>query len=201
MDEYGMCDVPIYSNPIFEFKPGVTCLTGCNGAGKTTLMNQIYDNLAAKGISCKKFYVSELRRTLEGRTISGGFDAFADYMSTVYSSEGESVSLVVSHTVGMLGDFVFNECKDEAECWIFMDSLDSGLSVDVIRDFVTFLENVVGENKPDDLDIYIINSVNSFEFARNFDCVDVQTGEHLRFTDYDDYCDYILTTRKVKDRR
>ena len=55
--------------------------------------------------------------------------------------------------------------------------------------------------RPPNLDIYAVMAVNSFEFARAFDCLDVQTAKHLRFDDYDDYVSFVKKSRERKEKR
>ena len=49
--------------------------------------------------------------------------------------------------------------------------------------------------------LYIIVSANSYELASNENCFDIINGEYVAFNSYEDYKQFILDSRKLKDER
>ena len=50
-------------------------------------------------------------------------------------------------------------------------------------------------------EIYIIISANEYEMARDEQCFDVYNGKYVKFTDYEEYRDFILQSREWKNQR
>lgn len=198
VDPAGKDGYLLYGNPVFSFEDGVTCLVGCNGSGKTTLMERMQKILKDLDIPYKRHYDKEAKGRLESKAMMGGArdDIFAA-LDKNFVSEGESISYTLGHMAKEIGKFVFH--TEGEELWIFFDSMDSGLSVDAIGEVADLLDLIV-RTKPEGIHIYIVMAVNSFEFAWRYDCVDVQTAEHVKFEDYEDYRDFIFHTREVKDQ-
>ena len=48
---------------------------------------------------------------------------------------------------------------------------------------------------------YIVVSANEYEMANNENCLDVCKGKYIKFKDYDEYKEFILESRKIKDSR
>ena len=84
--------------------------------------------------------------------------------------------------------------------WIFFDAIDSGLSVDNVVDVKECLFKTIFDDNPN-TDVYIIVSANEYELARDESCFDVYNGKYIKFKDYEDYRNFILKTRKIKDKR
>ena len=190
----------IFKSDTFTFNPGITTLVGCNGAGKTTLMNYVMKQLDEGKTPYTKYYGLESDSKLSYAG-SNNTEILAAYLSSNYMSEGERIKEHFALLVSKIGYFVMNQCKDENQAWIFFDSLDSGLSIDNIRDLLDFFKNTMLPSKPANLDLYIVIAANSYEFARNTDCLDVQTAEHMTFDSYDEYADHIIHTAEVKASR
>lgn len=190
----------LYEKPEFTFYPGMTCLVGCNGSGKTTLMNRVMDILKKEKTPFYSHYDKDAKKLLKGRAeMRGTREDFVNLMSIKYASEGESIAETLAIMAQSLGYFVLTEHKDDPEIWLFFDSLDSGLSIDAM-DEVAGLFGTILRTKPKTMDIYIVMAVNSFEFARRWMCLDVQTGRNgIRFEYYEDYSEFIFDTRKKKD--
>ena len=92
------------------------------------------------------------------------------------------------------------EQEESNERWILLDAIDSGLSIDNIVDvkeylFKTILENNFGK------EIYILVVANEYEMARGEDCFDVHNGKYVKFTDYEDYRNFVLKSKEWKDKR
>ena len=195
----------IFKNSEFEFEPGITVLVGCNGSGKTTLMNTIQNHLD-HNIKYSKHYALQSKQMMEqAMTFSHGSDRVnaIDYFGySNWASEGEGIFRRFEYLVQNLGYYVLNECKNQSEGWIFLDSLDSGMSIDNIQEVKDFLQNIVlGETLPENLNLYILIAANSYEFAKDQRCLDVQNAKYISFENYEDYVEFILESRNYKDNR
>ena len=190
------CD--IYKKKNITINTGLTVLVGCNGMGKSTLIHQLKDQLKKKEVPVISF-----DNLNEGGSHSRGEAAFYndwEFVSTsMQSSEGENIIMNLGKLASKIGTFV-RKNRDSSEIWIFLDAIDSGLSVDNVVDvkeclFKTIFEDTRGT------DIYIIVSANEYELARDENCFDVYNGKYIQFKDYEDYRNFILKTREEKDKR
>lgn len=179
-----------------EFKPGLTVLVGCNGTGKSTVLNHIrrrldhekisyidFDNLSDGGIN------SIDRLMFHGNTTLGA--------NMLCSSEGERIAYNIGIIAGTLRNKISKAKSDEF--WILLDAIDSGLSIDNIIDLKD-LFNIIIEDNPDK-EIYIVASANEYELCREEQCFDVRLAKYITFKDYDDYRNFIIKSRKLKNKR
>ena len=60
---------------------------------------------------------------------------------------------------------------------------------------------VNNEKKAHGIDVYMIFSANSFELARGQNCFDIYECKYIAFDDYEEYKKYILSTKKLKEKR
>ena len=51
------------------------------------------------------------------------------------------------------------------------------------------------------LDGYILVTSNNYELTKGFDCMDVYDGSTVKFDNYEDYKEFILKAREIKNRR
>lgn len=51
------------------------------------------------------------------------------------------------------------------------------------------------------IELYIVVSANAYELAAGEACFDVIGGKYVRFGSYDEYREFVLKTRKEKDKR
>ena len=189
----------LFSRRTVKLYPGrITCLVGCNGSGKTTLMMELKEIL--------KKEKDILALSYDDRTDGGhhlmekfGFeDKMSDLAMMFMSSEGERIHKGLCDFVAGMRREIWR--REPRELWIFMDAVGSGLSIDGIQEIKDFADCLFEDNEGS-RDIYFIVSTNEFEFAENADCIDVTTFQHVTFTEYGTYRDYILKTRKKKDKR
>lgn len=189
---------PLYLTDTFCFCEGVTVLVGCNGAGKSTLIQMLIQSLRKDNIP----YLSFNNLTEGGghaRSKAGFYNDFKFLATSICSSEGENIIMNMGNYAREIGHLC--RSKPEAkELWFFFDAVDSGLSVDNIVELKKDLFQLVQETNPGK-DIYIIVSANEYEMARDESCLDVRTGEHVHFSSYEDFREFILESRKLKDRR
>lgn len=204
-----------------EFKPGMTVLVGCNGAGKTTMLKNIRAKLKMEDIPVFFFdnvndggnhSISE--SLFRGDTTWGAM--------AMCSSEGENITMNLGkcalklrqflktgddgssfHLLAQTLDDMRGTKKEEKvtnECWILLDAMDSGYSIDNIIEMKEFFKEVMDDAKSMGVELYIIISSNEYELACDSDCMDVTEGKYVTFTNYDEYKKYIMHTRKKKDR-
>ena len=188
----------LYKKATFTFEPGLTVLVGCNGAGKSTLIQMVSQSLQKKKIPFLKF-----NNLTEGgsfaRSKAGFYGNFEFLATSICSSEGENIIMNMGSYAREIGHLC--RSKPEApELWFFFDAVDSGLYVDNIVDLKKYLFDTILEDNQH-RDVYIIISANEYELARDERCLDVQTGECVRFRNYEDYRDFILESRKKKNKR
>ena len=49
--------------------------------------------------------------------------------------------------------------------------------------------------------VYIIVTANGYEMARNENCFDVYNGKYVKFKDYEDYRQFVLKSKEIKEKR
>ena len=189
---------PIFQSSSICFVPGVTVLVGCNGMGKTTLLHQIRDSLKRSEIPVISF-----NNLSDGADdVKGAAALRQDWQlvsTVVCSSEGENIVIALGEMARKIGAF----CRENAgapNLFFLFDAVDSGLSIDNICEVKKYLFDFLIRENPDS-NIYIITAANSYEMARNEDCLNVYSGLHCRFADYESYRDFILESRQIKDQR
>lgn len=197
-DWYDEDDFKIFKKNKIKIDTGLTVLVGCNGAGKTTMLNQIEDMLDRENIPVL-FHnnMTNGERDLKSKaTLYGDFEMVARLMS---SSEGENIVNVLGEVARKMGDLSRKNPKAK-ELWFLFDSIDGGLSIDNVIEFKEQLIPVVLENNKDK-DIYFVVSTNGYEFARGENCLDVISGEYVKFACYEEYRRFILKSKEQKLER
>lgn len=188
---------PLFAKGVITLNPGLTVLIGCNGAGKTTMLhilndfarkNKIpvirYDNLKDGGHNA----MDEAAWWGDYETVAMGFVA----------SEGEAIKMNLGHYASKIGTFVRKHAEAK-ELFILFDAIDSGSSIDNIIEMKRDLFQIILENKPSRQDIYIVVTANSFEMAKNEDCIDITTLRHVNPRTYDRYSKIIQESRIRRD--
>jgi hypothetical protein len=183
-------------------KPGLTVLVGCNGIGKTTFLQQLEYDLKEK----KEKYIS-YNNLLDGgshaRQAALDRNDIGFLATAATSSEGENINLNICSFASKLGHLIRKKLdQDDKKVFILLDAIDSGLSIDYIIDIKEHLfDFVVKDCKKKGIDIYFVVSANSYEMARESDCFDVYEGKYKKFKDYEEYREFILERRKIKEMR
>ena len=208
-----------------EIKEGLTVIVGCNGAGKTTLLQNIEDELVDNKVPVKLFNnLNSGGYSAEEAFFNDDIEFGAALMT---SSEGESISLRLGQHASKLHNFLrtgkykkndrieafaealrsFGDNSDDKpeivsnERWLLFDATDSGYSIDNIielKDLFTIIEK---DAERCNVELYIVISANEYELANGENCFDVHEGKYIRFKDYDDYRQYIINSRKIKEQR
>ena len=209
-------DKPLYKTSDIEIHTGVTVLVGCNGSGKTTLLQMLkrqlkdanmrvlsYDNLHDGGgysISRNLWKgtdtcsLATLATSSEGETIMWNLGDVAQEIGTVVRGQLLKSDQNEQIFARLAGEEYVPPSDDEI--WLLLDSSDSGLSIDNVLDLKAFFRMVLDDCKKD---CYIVVAANEYEMCDGENCFDVQSGEYIRFKDYEDYKKMILKSRKNKD--
>lgn len=186
----------LYKHNKFEIDPGITILIGCNGSGKTTMLYEIayqlkkaevpyviYDNLKDGG-----------SHGIEQNFYHDNMDMVATMMS---SSEGENIALNLGDAARKVGYMITH--SEGNEKWILFDAIDSGLSIDQVREVKEYLLHMILEREKDK-EIYIVVSANEYEMCVDEKCFNVVDGKYVDIKTYNGYQRQILNTRKYKDK-
>lgn len=196
-------DMKLYSRKKFILRPGLTSLVGCNGSGKTTLIDYfLIPQLRKANI---EYYKYNDRRQggsmLMDRMLNVDDDMYG--LARMYlSSEGERIVCGLERVVVALPSF-FKENKDKP-AFLLLDAIDSGMSVDEIAEIKgLFLDVVIPDAKERfNVDLYVVIAANNYEWCNDDRIVNINitSGKELKFNSYKDYKEYILNSRKTKDK-
>ena len=213
-----MRNIDVYKDPFgagfsltkaskISIESGLTVLVGCNGAGKTTMLNNIEDELQKADVPVFRYSELEVRGVIRDNALMHGDMTFV--AQSALSSEGENISLNLGKHLPQMKYFI-ETGKPSAkakgtimsnERWILLDAVDSGFSIDNILEFKNIFDLMSETAKSVDAVLYIVASANAYEFANGEDCIDIFSGEHIRFSSYDEYREFILKTRELKKER
>ena len=197
--DYNGIGCKIYQKGTIAIQPGLTVLVGCNGIGKTTLMHQLVSQLKKADIPVIHF--DNLRDGgSHARQSAFTQQDFTLAATSMCSSEGENINMNIGQFAGKLASFQRYQVKPDAkELWIFLDAVDSGLSVDNIIELKSFFDLII--EKTPNMDVFIIVAANEYELARGEACFDVLRGKYVKFSSYERYRNFILKTREEKNKR
>lgn len=192
--------INLFSGKNIYLEPGVTVLIGCNGYGKTTFLRMLKQQLEHECIPFV-FFDNLSEGGSHARSKAGWHGDYEFLAKSLTSSEGENINLNLGNVMRDIARAQLGN-KVADKFFILMDSVDSGLSIDNIAD-LKMMFPIIKEHHPNpDAEIYVILSANSFEMARNCEqCLDIITGTYRSFENYDDYCEFIHWTRRLKDAR
>lgn len=193
------CDIGcnIHQKTTVTINPGVTVLVGCNGIGKTTLIHQLKDQLKKEKIPAISF--DNLHDGGHNARSSAAFYNDWSFLSaSMQSSEGENITLNVGNFAGKIRHFQMKHSNAQ-ELWIFLDAVDSGLSIDNVVELKGLFQLIL-ENRGS-TEVYIVVSANEYELARGEACYDVLRCKYTKFSSYERYRSFILKTREIKNAR
>lgn len=174
------------------FTPGVTTLVGKNGSGKTSMTSEINAYLKKNNIPVYHYEQREMgRRSASSFMLGGSLEETGSYCM---SSEGERIIVSMSYSLQRIKQFLIKN-KDAEMVFVLFDGIDSGLSINLIRD----LQEVFGLLVRDFPNIFIINTTNNYEFTKNSRCIVAKNGKDIAFNNYDEFVKFI--TRKDRVRK
>lgn len=188
----------LFTNLNRTIKPGLTILVGCNGSGKSTILRYI-DNKYRSNEEYKVFHwdgLSDKSSMKQMMLDSSNIDLLA---SLAFSSEGEEINTNIGIIASRIGNCVR---EGKHDIIILLDGMDSGLSIDNITDTKEFFKKlVIPDVENTGHKCYVIIPANEYELTRGETCIDARTGEKVKFKSYEEYRDFVLESRKHKDKR
>lgn len=193
---------------------GVTVLVGCNGAGKSTFLLNVKEECKKEELPFFEYnnLVDGGNNSLDNLMFFGKLSA-GEFASRVFSSEGENISANLGDMVAKLSKFIatgkspfkIGLGNDESiisnKRFILLDAVDSGYSIDNIIDLKGLFNVIIEDAKRQNVEVYIIISANEYELANGENCLDVVSGDYIKFSDYEDFKRFILKTREEKEKR
>jgi len=194
----------IFSKKSAAIEPGLTVLVGCNGSGKTTFLLAVKEHLKREEIPY--LFYDNLRDGGDTARQKAGFFGDISFLATaICASEGENISMNIgrfAYQIGVEIDKYINGRKRPQEIWILIDAADSGLSIDNVREMKQYLFSFIMEDcKKVGIKPYFLVSANEYELVRGEQCYDVARCEYVEFKAYDEYANFIMESRKRKERR
>lgn len=207
-----------------EVKQGFTVLVGCDETEKSTLIANIEDHCKKNNIPCCKYDNLQNGGADSDRMLMIERN-YVDGVKTLSSSEGEDIRDNICRICCEIMDFIkqgyiYNKTSNIKESFteqdeikkqkeklknckervILFDTISSGLSVDSIKkmksEFINILDSERLRNP--EKNIYLIIAANEYELAAYSNCLDVNTGKYISFTDYEDYRRFVIQSRKNK---
>lgn len=198
-----------YKVKAVQFAPGLTTLCGCNGFGKTTLLNEIKTYLSKKSVPVACFDNvgqnggQNYSRDMLNRSLSGlaAPEEMRDAILLMDSSEGEKIGVAVADFMRRAVQQSRNYQGKRGEFWVLIDALDSGLSVDVIDEIKESLFEALLQNMPEDMNIYIVVTSNSYEMSEGTHCMMCDSLIYEDISSYEKFRKLVKRTRLEKEKR
>ena len=206
-------------------KNKITCLVGCNGMGKTTTLEEIKQFLESSGVqdvadTDEYNAMASAFRSLSNKKEKKPvgyilyFDKGAKFvlgkkkswiddlgLSQMWMSNGESVVSRLNGAFEAITIFAKKAIAEQVPFWLLIDDVDAGTSIDVISEVKASLIDLSNYLNKNNLEHYIIVTSNSFEFARDLDCLYVRNMKPVRFSEYEEFKKFVLKSRKAKEKR
>lgn len=211
-------DEKLFNNDTLTLTNKATVLSGPNGYGKTTLIRELKNALKANGAiefdnnpRSRKlaFSASEVfRDEAIHKDASIGFlsyDSHADdYSSTIsknlFNEDFAQVTLRKTSSEGQNNLMSLMDLFDNAQTIakehqqlrqlvIFVDGIDSGLSVNLLHLIAKTLDTKLKqvERHNPNLEVFIIFTTNAYELVRNLPTIDPITFEPVVYESYEDF--------------
>lgn len=211
-------DEKLFEKDTLTLTNKVTVLSGPNGYGKTTLMRELKTALKANGAiqfdnnprSRKlSFSASEIfqDKSIDQKATIGflSYDSHDDdysrtISSNLFNENFEQVALRKTSSEGQNNLLSLADLFDNAQAIakehqhlkhliLFVDGIDSGLSVDILRFIIDTLDNKLKqvERHNPNLEAFIIFTSNSYEFVKSLPTIDPVTFEPVSYNSYDDF--------------
>jgi len=216
-------DEKLFNNDTLTLTNKATVLSGPNGYGKTTLMRELKTALKANGAiqfdnnprSRKlSFSASEIfqDKSIDQDATIGflSYDSHEDdysrtISSNLFNENFEQVALRKMSSEGQnnlisLADLFDNaqaiakEHQNLKHLILFIDGIDSGLSIDILRLIIDTLDDKLKqvERHNPNLEASIVFTSNSYEFVKSLPTIDPVTFESVSYKSYDDFCQDML---------
>lgn len=208
----------LFENDHLTLTDQVTVFVGPNGYGKTTLVTMLKEALERDGAVsfsnnpharsiARAFELVKADESAKNRASIGfiSYDSHADDHTNSISaslvnnnmqqlllrresSEGEN-NLISLADLFDNAQAVANENPDLEHLIIFVDGIDSGLSVDkidfIVRNLDLKIKQVESQNP--DLNVALVFTANHYEMVRNLPTIDPITFETINYSDYEEF--------------
>lgn len=208
----------LFENDHLTLTDQVTVFVGPNGYGKTTLVTMLKEVLKRDGAVsfsnnpharsiARAFELVKADESAKNRASIGfiSYDSHADDHTNSISaslvnnnmrqlllrresSEGEN-NLISLADLFDNAQAVANENPNLEHLIIFVDGIDSGLSVDKIDFIVRSLDLKIKqvESQNPDLNVALVFTANHYEMVRNLPTIDPITFETINYSDYEEF--------------
>ena len=169
------------------FRNGITTLVGKNGSGKTSMIYELQLILEESNIPVYLYNQKEIGEKAKTAAFYGDATTTGTYLC---SSEGEQIIVSYGWMIQSLKKFL-NDNKDSEMVFILMDRVDSGLSINSIRDIYGIFNLMVNDYP----NLFIVNTTNNYEFIGDSRCIVAKTGKDIKFNNYDEYVKFIINQK------
>ena len=196
----GNTESNIYTKNKLILNSGITNLVGCNGCGKSTLLDQIEKQCVKNNIPV--YHYNDRRQGGHSMIEHSLSMNNVGLMANLFlSSEGERIRLAMNATASSVRSII-EEAKNMPvkRCVILFDAIDSGLSIDGIRDLKEGISAIPTLAK--DVEIYIIIASNSYEMTLGVNNMDTHRLAYKKnFSSYNSFCKFIMQNRTLVNDR
>lgn len=188
----------IFKSSTPTIHPGITFLVGGNGVGKSAMIKCMKDALDAANYKYFSYdNLSDGRQSLSGALSNNNYNLATEKM---LSSEGENIIINIAHCMKDICDYGDSMAKEKKPIFIFLDAVDSGLSIDNIRGVKWFLHELC-HTRWERYNCYIITTANTYEMVKDEElCYNIRTASYTCFPTYEKYSAFIMRTRKSMDK-
>lgn len=211
-DPYGQ---PMFHKDHFTVTNKVTIFAGPNGYGKSTLIKMLKHCLKSqdieesektareRGISRAFSVISNKEENTSKKVTFIGYDAHADsyhnaigsnLLSQNYqmfdmrseSSEGQNKLYSLMEVFDAAQEIAL-ENKELEQIILFVDGIDSGLSIDMINLIMSTLDLKLGQIEQHGVEVALILTTNNYEMCRERTVYDPITFEPVTYTNYEEF--------------